>query len=65
MTQLLIHLKIYIKDLYNRRERLQKELNEFTESDWGESSEPDKIDAQIMVINEILVDLDRVIGDDK
>jgi hypothetical protein len=60
MTQLLIHLKIYIKDLYNRRERLQKELNEFTESDWGESSEPDKIDAQIELLDEIIPELERI-----
>lgn len=62
MTKLLKDLKKYIQDLYNYREELQKKMNGFTEVDWGESSEPDKVNVQITLINKILTDLDLIIG---
>jgi hypothetical protein len=49
-----------IKDLRKRRNALEKEVNLYTESDWGESLEPDKIDAQIELLDEIIPELEGI-----
>jgi hypothetical protein len=54
-----MQLKEYIKKLRKVRDMKIAELRKFRDHDWGESSRPDKMQAEIDLLEEILPELDR------